>query len=100
MRAVVVAIPQSLRDGDLCASVRHRSRYANWIAGSAADDQLTLALRSLLGQERDVQFNTYELPYDYSGFDHISRIGGKPNGKRVSSRFSFRFSTAEILRSK
>jgi hypothetical protein len=74
--------------------------YTTWAAGSVTHDQLTLALRSLLGQERDVQFSTYKLPYDYSGFDHNSRIGGKPNGKRVSLRFSERFSTAEALKSK
>jgi hypothetical protein len=48
VRADVAAISQRLRDRDLCAPVRNRSHYANWISGSAADDQLTLALRSLL----------------------------------------------------
>jgi hypothetical protein len=74
--------------------------YSNWAAGAIEGDQLTLVLRSLLGQERDVQLNTYKLPYDYSGFDHNSRIGGKPNGKRVSLRFSERFSAADALKSK
>src|ERR1039458_2748419 len=42
------AISQSLPDGVHCPSVRRRSHYANWIAGSVADGRLTLALRSLL----------------------------------------------------
>jgi hypothetical protein len=74
--------------------------YSNWAAGAIEGDQLTLVLRSLLGQERDVQLNTYKLPHDYSEFDHNSRIGGKPNGKRVSLRFYERFSAAEALKSK
>lgn len=76
------------------------SLYANWIKGDIAGEQFTLALLNLLGRERDVQFNTDKLPYDYSGFDHNSRIGGKPNGKRVSLRFYERFSAAEALKSK
>jgi hypothetical protein len=68
------------------------SLYSNWIAGGVTDGQLTLALQSLLGQERRVQFNTYKLPYDYSLLDQNSKISRKPNGKRFSDQLSDRFS--------
>jgi hypothetical protein len=71
------------------------SLYSNWIAGSLGNEQLTLALKRLLGHERNVQFKTYKLTCNYFLFDQNSKISGKPSGNRFYSRFYLRFSGNE-----
>ena len=74
--------------------------YANWIAGSLGNEQLTLALKGLLVHERKVQFKTYKLTCNYFLFDQNSSVSRKPTSNRVSLRFSSRFSGAEAGKSR